>query len=79
MVIDVGDFILEVSRFNKTEYTIYKIVHKSNDGGLKMEVMAGGFGFKRGAVVTGEHRCLFGHRNTKWLCYYLPIGEILYG
>lgn len=77
MVLEVGDCVLEVSRFNKREYTIYRIDHIDPDDGVKLFVIKSST-FRAGGTVSGYRGAFYGHRNCKWLCYYLPAGKILY-
>ena len=79
MVLEVNNCILEVSRFNKKEYTVYRLASIDSDGGVQLEVLDSTFGFRRGALVSGSYECFFGHQNTKWLNYYLPTGMVLFG
>ena len=79
MELKVGDVVLETSRFNKGEHTVYQITKIFDDGGCELLVLKSTIGFKAGRTVTGVIDCFFGGKDTKWLNYYLPAGRVLYG
>lgn len=81
MELVVGDHVLEVSRFNKNDYRLYKILSINAEGGVVLQSVksSGTAQVKDGYTCTGEYECFFGHGNCKWLNYFLPTAKVLYG